>query len=273
MKKLLLLFPVLFVVFGFISSKLIDDKVNKLLKQFNTSEDNAKQSILSDITGPSYYIPNLKMLKEMALNERTEVVTTLGNAIKDYLKSDDFIKKYNEFREGKKPTEPETPKYAAQLNKDYVDNLKKSISEMETNAKKAPADQKAMFEDLIKQFRQQLKDAENPETTPYKPEMDEYLKQAYEQQMESYKSDVAQWKVDYPVNNPVPLIKKWISGFLENSKNIDFKAELKTKNGQQVFVNPELERKDYQWKLYFRAGKQTVEAARKFAQDWLATLK
>ena len=273
MKKLLFLIPVLFIVFGFISAKIVDDKIANLLKQFNISEDNAKQSILSDITGPSYYIPNLKLLKEMALNERTEMVSTLGNSIKDYLKSDDFIKRYNEFREEKKPSEPETPKYAAQLNKEYVDNLKKSLSEMEVNAKNAPSDQKAMYVDMIEQFKQQLTEAENPETTPYKPEMDEYLKQGYEQQLESYKSEVAQWGADYPVNNPVPLIKKWIGGFLEKSKDIDFKAELKTQNSKQVFVNPDYERKDYQWKLYFRAGKEPVDAARKFAQNWLGSLK
>lgn len=273
MKRLFIILPVLFVVFGFVFIKQTDDKVARLLKQFNTSEDNAKQSILSDITGSSYYIPNLKLLKDMALGERVEMVSTLGNVVKDYLASNDFIKRYNEFREQKKPTRPETPKYAAELNKEYIDNLKKSLSEIENNAKNAPADQKAMYGDLINQFKQQLKDAENPETTPYKPEMDEYLKQTYEQQLESYRTEVAQWEADYPVNNPVPLIKKWIGGFLEKSRNIDFNAQLKTQNGKHIFVNPDYERKDYQWKLYFRAGKEPVEAARKFAQDWLGSLK
>jgi hypothetical protein len=273
MKKTLLFFPILLILFGFISAKIVDDQLQKLLKQFNTSEESAQASILSNITGPSYYIPNLKFLKNMALGERTEIVSTLGKYIKEYLKSDDFIKKYNKYREDRKPSEPEKPKYTAQLKQEVKEDLNKSITELESSIKTAPADQKSMYNDMLKQMKQQLKDVDDPVNSPYKPDMDKYIKQGYDQQIEAYKSEVSKWEAEYPINNPKPLIKTWITEFLNNSNNIDFNAKLKTEKDKQVFVNPEFESKDYYWKLYFRAGKEPVEAARKFAQAWLNELK
>jgi ABC-type antimicrobial peptide transport system permease subunit len=273
MKKALLSFPILLILFGFIFTKIVDDKLQKLLKQFNSSEESAQASILSNITGPSYYIPNLKFLKNMAFSERTEMVSTLGNYIKEYIKSDDFVKKYNQYREGQKPSEPEQPKYSAQLKKEMKEGLNKNITELESTLKTVPADQKSMYNDILKQIKQQLKDVDDPVNSPYKPEMDEYIKQGYDQEIESYKTELSKWEKEYPINNPKPLIKNWINVFLDNSNNIDFNAKLKTVKDKQVFVNPEYERKDYYWKFYFRSGKEPVEAARKFAQAWLTELK
>ena len=273
MKKLLLLFPLLFLLFGFISQKYFDDTLKKLLTQFKVSEENAKSTLLSDITGPSYYIPNVKILKSMALNDRTEMVKVIGDEIKKYVSTTEFINKYNEYRESRKPSEPEKPKFSDQLKEEQKTGLANSIKEMEANMKNLPADQKPMFEDIIKQLKQQLKDIDDPENSMYTPQMDDMIKQGYDQQLEYYNADVKKWEADYPINDPKPLIKKWIEEFLSRSKDIDFNAQLKTVKGKEVFVNQEYERKDNQWKLFFRAGKEPVEAARTFANNWLSQLK
>ncbi len=273
MKKLFFLLPVLFIVFGFITQNYFDDNLKKLLSQFNISEDNAKKSVLNNIAGPSYYIPNVKVLKNLALNERAEMVKQIGGNIKEYVNTQEFINKYNEYRETMRPDEPETPKYSDELKEEQKISLNNSIKEMETNMKNLPADQKQMFEDVIKQLKQQLKELDDPGNSMFSPEMDGIIKQTYDQQLESYAANLKIWNEEYPVNNPKPLIKKWLEAFLLRSKDIDFNAQLKTVKNKQVFVNPEYEKKDSQWKLYFRAGKEPVEAARKFASDWLSELK
>jgi hypothetical protein len=69
------------------------------------------------------------------------------------------------------------------------------------------------------------------------------------------------------------MIKKWLTAFLESSNDVDFNAELaEASNGKQVFVNQNYERKSYMWKLCFRSGKETLETARTFAQNWLNEL-
>ena len=52
-------------------------------------------------------------------------------------------------------------------------------------------------------------------------------------------------------------------------KDIDFNAKL---NGT-TFVSPDYEAKSSNGKLAFRAGRETTERARAFAQRWLAELK
>ena len=61
---------------------------------------------------------------------------------------------------------------------------------------------------------------------------------------------------------------------MDETKNIDFNAELTLKNGKQVFVNPEYEKqKGYYWKMAFRSGKEVVLPARAFVQQWLDEIK
>lgn len=107
---LLILISVVFTL-GFISNKLLNDKIQKVLTQFYISEDFAKRQILSNIAGPSYYIPNVRILKNLALGERAELVKTIGMGIKEYVSSEEFIKNYNQYREDRKPGLPEEPKY------------------------------------------------------------------------------------------------------------------------------------------------------------------
>jgi len=69
------------------------------------------------------------------------------------------------------------------------------------------------------------------------------------------------------------MIKQCLNSFLESSKDVDFSAELKEmSNGKTIFVNQNYERKSNMWKLCFRSGKETLEAAKTFAQNWLKEL-
>ena len=70
MKKFFFLSPVLLLLFGFTAGHLADDKLSSLLVQFKTSEEAAKSAVFNAITGPSYFIPNVKILKNLSLEER-----------------------------------------------------------------------------------------------------------------------------------------------------------------------------------------------------------
>ncbi len=275
MKKLLFSLPLLLVlVLGFTAGKFVDDKLKSLLQQFKTEEETAKSNIFYAVTGPSFYIPNVKTLKDLAIGDRVSLIESIGKNVKEYVASKEFVEKYNQFREDRKPTPPEAPKYSAQLKEEARASLKNSIAETEKSKSQMAKDQQTMFDEILKSFKQQLADIDDPEKTMYKPEMDEYIKQGYQVQMDDYKNNLAVWEKEYPNNNPKPMIKKWISTFLEQSADINFGAKtIKGKNGIFKFVDQEYEYKSSQWKLYFRAGKETVNAARTFAQSWLSELK
>jgi hypothetical protein len=273
MKKLFLVFPLLILAAGFYTGQIIDDRVKTLLQTMKLSEDNAKNTIFSDISSKSFYVPGIKELKSVTLNERAAQVEILGKYVKDFTASEDFKKLYNEYRDSRKPSPPEKPKTSAELKDEYKTDLQKSITETKTNKSSAPADQQAMFDETIKMLEDQLKEIDNPDNPMFSPQMDEYSKMAYDQQMEQHKNDLAEWEAKYPVNNPKPLIKIWLESFLEQTKDIDFWAQTAIDKNRTLFVKQEYERKNNLWKLCYRAGKETTEAGRKFAQTWLGELK
>jgi uncharacterized protein YaaR (DUF327 family) len=210
----------------------------------------------------------------MAVGDRVSLIQSVGNNVKEYLSSKEFVEKYNGLRENRKPTPPEEPKYSTQLKEEHRTNLLNSIAETEKSKKQMAADQQAMFDDILNVYKQQLAEIDDPEKTMFKPEMDEYIKQGYQMQMDDYKNKMAEWEQEYPINKPNEMVKKWINTFLDKSADINFDAKLeKDKYGKMKFVDQQYEYKDSQWKLYFRAGKETVTAARTFAQNWLNELR
>jgi len=274
MKKLFFFLPVFIFILGFTANRIIDDKLKSLLQQFNVNEETAKSNIFYSVTGPSYYIPNVKMLKSMAVGDRITIIESMGKNIKEYTSTKEFVEKYNQLRDDRKPTPPEEPKYSAQLKEETRKNLLNGIAETEKSKTQMPKDQQAMFDEIIKSYKQQLADIDDPEKTMFKPEMDVYIKQGYEMQMEDYKNKVVEWEAEYPNGNPKPMVKKWINTFLDKTADVNFDAKtVKDKDGKLKFAEQEYEYKDSQWKLYYRSGKETVTAARKFAQSWLSDLK
>jgi Asp-tRNA(Asn)/Glu-tRNA(Gln) amidotransferase A subunit family amidase len=274
MKRFLLVLPAVIILAGFYTGKLIDDRVNSLLKTLKQSENEVRQTIFSDISIPTFYFPSVRELKSIALNDRASQVEVIGKYVKDYIKSDDFKKRYNDYRESKKPSAPEKPKTMEEMKKENRDNLKKSIEEMKKASASSQADQKAMFDETIKSLEEQLKSIDDPDNPMFSQDMENMYQMGYQQQTEKYKSDITEWEANYPANNSSGMIKKCLNEFLDQTKGIDYNAKTAIdQNNKTVFVKQEYERKDYLWKLGFRAGKETTESARKFAQTWLNELK
>jgi len=274
MKKLFFLFPPILIVLGFYAGHVIDDNVQVLLKKVKLTDDEAKNTIFSDIAGPSFYFPGMRELKSITLNDRAGQVEVIATYVKEFTKTEEFKKRYNEYRESRKPSPPEKPKTSAEMKKQYKEDIQKSIDEMKTAKSEASADQKAMFDETIKVMEEQLKEIDSPDNPMFSPEMDTYSQMAYDQQMEQHKNDIAEWETKYPLNNSNSLIKTWLEAFLEQTNDVDFKAQTAIdQNGRTLFVKQEYERKNSMWKLCFRGGKETTEAGRKFAQTWMQELK
>ena len=69
------------------------------------------------------------------------------------------------------------------------------------------------------------------------------------------------------------LVAGRLRRFLAVSADVAYDARLVDKNGRKVFADPAFEAKPREWKLCFRAGKPATDAARAFAQRWLADLQ
>ena len=274
MKKTIILFPLVFLLAGFTINLFIDGKIQEVLNKLQLTDSSAKEFFFNDCSGPSFYVPNLKSLKNISTGDRSSFVQIIGDYVKQYTTSKEFIDKYNQYRESKKPNEPEKPKSVAELKKEQKESIGNSIKEMENAKSQASSDQKAMYDDMIKTMKQQLADIDDPEKSMYTPEMDKMFQDSYKQQMENYNQEVKEWEKTYPVDNPHGMLKVWLNKFLEMSNDVDFSAKTAIDtDGRSKFVKQEYERKDNNWKLCYRAGQETVYASRKFAQDWLKELK
>jgi hypothetical protein len=106
----------------------------------------------------------------------------------------------------------------------------------------------------------------------YTKQMEQMQTQMHESQMSEYKTRLAKWEKDNPTA-PTEMIKHWLNEFLNVSKDVDFKAVLiDGDGGKKLFAKTEYERKPDNWKMCFRAGKETVETGRAFAKQWVDEL-
>ena len=198
MKKLFFVLPLLILVLGFTAQRMFDEKLKNLLQQFKTNEDAAKTNIFYAVSSPSFYIPNVKILKDMAVGDRVSLIQSIGKNVKEYIATKEFTAKYNQLKEDRKPTPPEDPKYSAQLKEEQQTSLKNAITETEKSKSQMSKDQQGMFDEILKMYKQQLAEIDDPEKTMFKPEIDEYIKQDYQMQMDEYKNKLAEWENEYP---------------------------------------------------------------------------
>lgn len=250
-------------LFSFTVKRMAED----FLAQLGINKSAADEKITNSVLGGSLDAYGLRNVKNIVKSSRTAVTNDLLNYTKKYLSSDAFLKEYAEMKNSNKPEMPkvQTPD---EMRKSMVDAYKKSIESTEISLKSADANMKPIFEKVLEDAKKALKDAEDPnnkQIANYAKNYDGMLKH-----METgYQYQLAEWEKKYPTDSK-QYIKRRLEEFMNETKDIDFSAELKDKDGMKVFVNPAYERKSDRWKMAYRAGKEVVEPARKFVSAWIA---
>jgi flagellar hook-basal body complex protein FliE len=156
-------------------------------------------------------------------------------------------------------------------NNKMIAEAKKNVTEAETNLKKADASLKSVFETVLKEARKQQADAENPNNkmiASYRKNYERGVKDADA----GNKRLMDEWETKYPTNHML-YVKIRLQQFLEETKDIDFTAQVVTINGKKYFVSKAYESKGKRWKMGFRAGKEAVETARTLVQQWMNEIK
>jgi hypothetical protein len=242
-----------------------------ILVRLGIEKPSAGPSILRSLSsGYIYDSAAFKAFKALPASGRAEVVRAGLEWVKAYVASTDFKAAYKELRESRKPEPPEpVPSAEATLAKMKAD-MEKGIENMRQVQATADAEMKKSLEDAIKQMRAQIEEMDK------NPQMKENFRLGAEMQTaaqkQEYESQIKAWNEDLP-EDPRALVAKRIRQFLTMSADVDFGAELVSRNNLMVFVKEEYERKPAHWKTCFRAGKEATEAARAFAKAWLAELE
>jgi hypothetical protein len=248
----------------------INIKTGDFLKELGITKMETDKKITNSILGGYINADGIKNAKNIVIGNRTAVVKDLLIYTKQYVNSDAFKKEYASLKESHKPTQykVETPE---EMRKTNIETYKKSVAEIEGYLKKADASMKPVFEQSLAESKKLLKDAESPTNKQVANYSKSYPDLAKSNQ-QSYERELQNWETLYPANQ-ILFVKQRLQQFLIETKDIDFDAELITKNGKKIFVNSAYESKSSRWKMAFRAGKEVVEPARAFVEQWLAEIK
>jgi len=247
------------------SQNIADDFWKQLGMSKDQGTDAVKQSFLN---GYLYYYA-AKNAKNIATNNRVAIAKDLLSYTKQYVSSPAFKKEYNQMRNGGKPEAPEEKVITKEeVRKEKIAETEKSIKKTEEIMKQP--NMKSIMQPSLEIMKKNLQDYKEPNSKMiemyYKSEV-----MQQEQANESYKMRLATWEKEYPADHR-EKIKERLQKFLDLSATVDFNAELKQVGNKKKFVNPVYEGKAYDWKQIYRAGKELIEPARQFAEQWVKEL-
>ncbi len=258
----------LFLIISVVSLVTLALFAQNSLSDFGLSETQLKSQLAGAfIHGNIPVYPSRKAFHAASPTVRAAFVKNALTVVKAYSESAAFQADYAKQRADAKPSpaaskgtpDEQLAKYFAD-QRQGVANMKKSLAQM-------PPDMQKQMSETVKQMEASIDKQQKD------PQMASMLKQQFAMSavgdQKTYQQQLTAYEQKYPVD-PRVLIAKRLREFLDLTKDIRFDAKLTPAGGGTMrFADPQYEAKSDQWKLCYRAGKEPVEAARAFAQEWL----
>lgn len=207
-----------------------------------------------------------KAFRAMDDDDRVDAIGAVARWAQAYFESDAFRAAYAEHRAASKPTPIEYPE---SVDQEVARRTRESLQQIVDSRNRVvpmlpEADRAEMLENLDA-MKTQLED----------PAFAAMQRQGIEMQraedQRRFEEALTRWQSELP-EDPDELVKRRLQTFLDTCGDVDFDAELEERYGKLRFTDSEYERKPWEWKLCFRAGEDSVEAAREAATDWLDEL-
>jgi hypothetical protein len=208
------------------------------------------------------------VFKTASSTARVAIVNFALTLARTFVDTEDFKRRYADHREANGPVPlPDELSVDAILAKQRA-GFEAQVDEMRKMFDQITAEQRATLEAGWKDMRAQLTDME---TGPRRAALEEALRQQRLAQVREREEAMKQLDAVWPADART-MVADRLRHFLQVSSDVDYLAKLIDKNGTKVFADPALEARPKEWKLCFRAGKPATDAARAFAQKWLADL-
>jgi hypothetical protein len=210
-----------------------------------------------------------KSFKAAVPTGRVALVKGAMGWAKTYTESAAFKAEYEKRRQADMPAPPkfdgtvdnELARQRAERQKN-VEEMKKGLAQLTPEMRKS-------MEAAIKEIEaSNQKTDTDPKKVAMSRQMVE-LQRAGDQ--EAYQKRLEAHEKRFPPN-PKTVIARRLQEFLDVSKDVDFDAKLVPAGSKMRFADPRYEEKPSEWKLYYRAGRDVVAAAREAAQAWLKAL-
>jgi hypothetical protein len=189
--------------------------------------------------------------------------------LKGFVGSVEFKTAYAALRQDRKPQAPASKGTPDQQAKAQQDEQRKSLDEMRKNLAALPPETRKEMEASLKQMEETLKkNAADPQVQAMLKQM---AASGDKDARDQYNARLAEWEKDYPADGST-LVARRLQQFLDTCGDVDYGTKLTSRNGKMYFAEQRYEEKSSEWKLCYRAGRETAEASRAFAKTWLGEL-
>jgi hypothetical protein len=149
------------------------------------------------------------------------------------------------------------------------DDFEKQILGMRGMFEEITPEQRVTLEQGFDEMRARFTQMETPEG---RAELEVAVNAQRKQMAASRDAAVAQYEKLIP-RDPRVLVAQRLRQFLDVTKDMAWGATLVESGKLKKFADESLESRPAEWKMAFRAGKPATDAARAFAQKWLADLE
>jgi hypothetical protein len=242
-----------------------------LFKQLGISAEDADRNILYSTLDGHFRYSGVKAASRFATGERVKAVQELAAYAKQYTRSAAFKAEYEKLRNRRKPPEPVPAKTVEEIKAEERERLERQIKQQEINAKSENEKIRNSVQYALPRLQKDLSELDNPDNRVIKLRTDQAQK-SYQAGKKRYDDAMLKLEADYP-SNPEHFIRKRLQEILAITADVDYNAELREEQTLKKFVNPDYEKKPAEWKLAFRAGKETTDAVRSQAEKWLREIK
>lgn len=262
---------VLFASSTLFSFVVVDRLAADIWQRLGINRQEGTEKISQSFIQGYLHYAGVSNVKNLALNDRTAVARDLMTFARQYLSSPTFKAEYNKVRASYRPVEPaDRTETKEQIRQKKVDDLKKSITNMETVSKSLPADQQKSYQASIDMLKKTMKEYQDPNNkmieAMYQNQLDERARD-----LRRFKDDTKKWETDFPTDCK-QFVRSRLQHYLDVAGTVDFSAALVEKGGKMRFVNMTYQGKNDEWKMIYRAGREVYEQTKAFIDQWMKEL-
>ena len=240
------------------------------LATLGISEGRAKEAVFDSFMSDAVSLAGKPAaFTALAPEARVALVNFALNLARTFVESDDFKRRYADHREANGPDPLPEGQTADAILAKQREGFENQVAEMRKLFDQITPEQRATLEEGWRQMREQLTEMETGEK---RKQLEAILSEQRADQTRRRDQAMQAFEKIYPAD-PRALVAMRLRHFLEVTNDLNFTAQLLDRDRKRVFADAALEAKPAEWKMAFRAGKPATDAARTFAQRWLADLQ
>jgi hypothetical protein len=241
-----------------------------LTAQLGISDGRAREAVFDSlISGAVSVAGKAEVFTAASPQARVAMVNAALSIARAFVESAEFPQRYADHRDANGPDPLPPPTTAAEVLAKQRAGFEAQVEGMRKQFPELTPEQRKTLEEGFDAMRARFDDMEKGDA---RSELDVALKAQYARQVQARETALKELEKTYPAD-PRALVASRLRAFLDLSRDIDFTAALVEKDKRMRFVDPALEARPAEWKMLFRAGKPATDAARAFAQKWLAQLE